>query len=216
MGSLFRWDSPLGQAAAKAGNLVILNILWLVCSLPVITMGAATTAMYYTVFQMQTNAEETMFRPFFRAFAKNFKQATLLWIPILLIAAVLVLDVRYLFALNSSTFVGVVVFIVCAVFLMVQSHLLPQLARFETTLKSVLSNGALLTILHMPSSLMMAVLNVLPVVIFFLFPLDFMRWLPLWAFIWFSLVAYINGRMLLKIWSKHMPEEEKESETEEE
>ena len=94
-------------------------------------------------------------------------------------------------------------------------QLLPQIARFETTIGTAIKNAALLTILHMPSGFLMAALNVLPIVIVLLYPVMFMQWLPLWVCIWFSLVAYINGRMLLKIWKKHMPEEEP-NETEEE
>lgn len=208
MGNIFRWDSPVVQKIAMAGNLVILNILWILCSLPIITAGAATTALYYVIFQYQTAEETAVIKPFFRAFVKNFKHSTLLWIPSLIIMAILVLDVRYMFAYGTSTLVGIVIFVVCAVFLMVQAHLLPQLARFETKLKNVIQNGVLLTILHMPSSLMMAVLNVLPIVIVLLFPLQFMRWLLLWVGLWFSLAAYLNGRMLLKIWAKHMSQEE--------
>lgn len=217
MGNIFRWDSPVMQKIAMAGNLVILNILWLVCSLPIVTAGAATTAMYYVIFQYQTNEEDTVLRPFFRAFVKNFKLSTILWLSILIVAAILIVDVLYMFICGTPTLMGILIIIVCAIFMMVQSHLLPQLARFETKLKPVVKNALLLTVLHMPSSLMMAVLNVMPIVIILLFPYQFMQWLPLWVGIWFSLVALANGRMLLKIWAKHMPaEEDKENETEEE
>ena len=81
MGNIFRWDSPVVQKIAMAGNLVILNILWILCSLPLITAGAATTALYYVIFQYQTADETAVIKPFFRAFFKNFKQSTLLWIP---------------------------------------------------------------------------------------------------------------------------------------
>lgn len=208
MGNIFRWDSPFMQKVAKAGNLILLNILWILCSIPVLTMGAATAALYYVVFQYQTAEETSVVKPFFRAFAKNFKQATLLWIPILLIAVVLILDLRYLFAFGGSTLMGVIIFLVSMVFLLIQPQLLPQVARFENKLGTVIKNAALLTILHMPSAFLMATLNVLPVIILFLFPVEFMRWLPLWVGIWFSLVAYMNGRMLLKQWAKHMPQKE--------
>lgn len=208
MGNIFRWDSPFAQKLAMVGNSILLNVLWLLCSLPVVTMGASTAALYYVVFQYQTSDETAVIKPFFRAFAKNFKQATLLWIPILLIAVVLILDLRYLFAFGGSTLMGVIIFLVSMVFLLIQPQLLPQVARFENKLGTVIKNAALLTILHMPSAFLMATLNVLPVIILFLFPVEFMRWLPLWVGIWFSLVAYMNGRMLLKQWAKHMPQKE--------
>ena len=216
MGNIFRWDSPFSQKIAKVGNLVLLNILWIVCSLPVVTMGAATTALYYTVFQYQTNGEDEVFRPFFRAFAKNFLQSTLLWMGILAITALMTFNVRYLFAYGGNGLLWIVIIVVSALFLMIQPQLLPQLARFETKLGVAIKNAALLTVLHMPSAFLMAALNVLPIVIFFAYPTMFMKWLPLWVCIWFSLVAYMNGRMLLKIWNKHMPDEEETKAQEEE
>lgn len=216
MGNIFRWDSPFAQKLAMVGNLILLNVLWVLCSLPVVTMGASTAALYYVMFQYQTAEETSVVKPFFRAFAKNFKQATLLWIPTLAITALLIWDLRYLFALGGNTLMWVVIIVASVIFLMIQTQLLPQVARFENKLGTIIKNAALLTILHMPSAFLMATLNILPVVIFFLFPVEFMRWLPLWVGIWFSLVAYMNGRMLLKQWEKHMPAEEKEMEENEE
>ena len=207
MGHIFRWDSPFMQKIAMVGNLVILNILWVLCSVPVVTMGAATAAMYQTVFQYIDQVEDSVFKPFFKAFAKNFKQATLMWLPILLIGAVLLIGLRYLFAIGGDIVMWIVIPAVSAIFLLMQPQLLPQIARFDTKTKAAVQNAALLTLLHMPSAFLMTLLNILPAVIFLLYPVEFMRWLPLWVGIWFSLVAYMNGRMLLKIWKKHIPVE---------
>ena len=216
MGNIFRWDSPFAQKLAMVGNSILLNVLWLLCSLPVVTMGASTAALYYVVFQYQTSDETAVIKPFFRAFAKNFKQATLLWIPTLAIITLLVLDLRYLFAYGGSSLMWVVIIVASVVFLMIQTQLLPQVARFENKLGTIIKNAALLTILHMPSAFLMATLNILPVVIFLLLPVEFMRWLPLWVGIYFALVAYMNGRMLLKQWAKHIPPEVDEGEENEE
>ena len=105
--------------------------------------------------------------------------------------------------------------VVCVLYLMMQPQLLPQIARFETEITVAIQNAALLTILHMPSAFLMAALNILPLAIILFAPVAFMQWLPLWVGIWFSLTAYMNGRMLLKIWKKHMPSEEETTEAEE-
>lgn len=214
-----RWDSPLMQKVALVGNLVILNILWVVCSLPIVTAGAATAAMYYTVFQFQTAEETEVIRPFFRGFRSNFKQATLLWIPTLVVGAILVLAVLYYIVMYpANTVLQAVVILSCAIFLMMQTQLLPMVARFDVKTGDALKNSLLLSLLHFPSSILMAVLNILPAVILYALDLnDFMRWLPLWVGLWFSLIAYLNGRMLLRIWKKRMvaeetPEPEKEEE----
>ena len=77
-------------------------------------------------------------------------------------------------------------------------------ARFEMTAGSLLKTAFSLVILHLPSTLLMAALNVLPVVLMLFAPAGFLRWFLLWICLWFALVAYLNGKMLLKIWSKHL------------
>lgn len=215
MKNIFRWDSPVTQTIMLVGNLVVLNILWIVCSIPVVTCGAATAAMYHTVFQFQTNDETTVLRPFFRAFAKNFKQATLLWLPLLAAMALMVFNVLYLFTYGGNTLLWVAVIVMSVVVLLMQTQLIPMAARFENKSMAVVKNSALLSILHFPSSLLMAALNVMPIVIFFGALNEFMRWLPLWVGLYFSLVAYLNGKMLLKLWAKHMPKEEEEVQADE-
>jgi len=103
MKGLFRWDSPIMQKLALVGNLIVLNILWIVCSLPIITMGASTAALYHVIFQIQTKDEEAVLRPFFRGFVQNFKQATLLWLPLLLVMGLLGFNILYLVIYCGST-----------------------------------------------------------------------------------------------------------------
>lgn len=212
MNNIFRWDSPLMQKIALLGNLIALNVLWIVCSLPIVTIGASTSALYYTVFQYQINDENAVFKPFFRGFAKNFKQATIMWILILSLAALMILDIRFLFAYGGDIVMRIAVIAASVALLLIPTQLFPQIARFETKLGPAIKNAALLTMLHFPSCLLMAVLNILPFLIFILFTREFMQWLPLWVGLWFSLVTYLNGRILLKIWNKHISIAEKTDE----
>lgn len=210
MKGLFRWDSPFSQKLALVGNLIMLNILWIVCSLPIITMGAATTALYYTVFQYQTNGEDAVFRPFFRGFAQNFKQATLLWLPLLAVMVLMLFNIWYLIIYGGSTLLWIAVVFVTVLVMLMQSQMLPMLARFEMKNMAIVKSSAALTLMHFLSCLLMTALNAIPIVAFLGFTQVFMQWLPLWVGIWFSLIAYINARTLMKIWKKHMPEEKEE------
>ena len=214
MRGLFRWDSPVMQKLAKITNLIMLNILWIVCSIPVITMGAATTALYYTIFQMQTKEEDAVLRTFFRGFVQNFKQATLLWLPLMEAMALLGFNLLYMNVYGGSTILWIAVIFMSVAVLLVQSQLLPMLARFEMKNMAIVKTSCVLTVMHFLSCLLMAALNVIPIVAFFADLDVFMQWLPLWSGLWFALIAYINGRMLLKIWKKHMPAEEVPAETE--
>ena len=83
-------DSRIMSFLAKLGDMFILNVLYLVCCIPVITIGAATTALYYNTLKMAENRESYVWREFLRTFKENFKQATIIWMIILVIGAVLV------------------------------------------------------------------------------------------------------------------------------
>lgn len=211
MKGIFNWDSPLIQKLALLTNLVALNILWLLCCIPVFTAGAATTALYYTVIQYADGESDEIFRPFFRSFRQNFKQATLLWVPLLMLLVLLVFDGLFL-AINGGNPALWIAFIALTwVYLMLHTHLFPLLARFEMKTKALLSTAVSLFMLHLPTSLLMAAMNLLPMLLMLFAPADFLRWSILWIGLWFSLVAYLNGKMLLKIWNKHIPNQNAET-----
>ena len=88
--NIFKFDSPVMQFMAKVADMIILNILTLVLSIPIVTFGAAYTAKYYVSMKIIRGEESTVFKPYFKAFKDNFKQATLIWM-IQLIILVLVL-----------------------------------------------------------------------------------------------------------------------------
>ena len=207
MKDLFNLNSRVMQGLAMVTNLVALNILWLICCVPIFTAGAATTALYHTIFQYHTHQDDEIFRPFFRAFRANFKQATLLWMLSLLAMGLLAFDLVYLLSWGLGTAV-LFLLIVCAVFLLgIQLHLFPLIARFDMNTKPLLRTSASLSILHLPTTLLALILYGLPFAVFAYDPMLFFQIGILWVGIWFSLVAYINGRILLKVWQKHLPPE---------
>lgn len=213
MKGIFNWDTPLIQKLALLTNLVALNILWLLCCIPVFTAGAATTALYYTVFQYLVGESDEVFRPFFRSFVGNFKQATLLWLPLLMLLVLLVFDGLFLTANGGNAALWIAFAAATLVFLMLYTYLFPLLARFEMKSKTLFSTAISLFVLHLPTSLLMAAMNLLPMFLMLFAPADFLRRSILWIGLWFSLVAYLNGKLLLKIWSKHIPNQDIEAVT---
>ena len=87
---IFNYDNPVWRFIGKLGDLIILNILWIVCSIPVFTAGASTTAVYYVTLKLVRDEDDSTIRSFFRSFKSNFKQATAKWL--ILLAAAIVLD----------------------------------------------------------------------------------------------------------------------------
>ena len=90
------FESPFMRALDIIANLLVLNVLTVICSLPIFTIGAAYTAMHKQLFKMRTNDEGYIVKDFFKEFGKNFKQATIIWLGILLVGGILGIDI-YIF-----------------------------------------------------------------------------------------------------------------------
>ena len=127
-------DNKVLQVLAVMGDLMLLNVLWLLCSLPVITAGASTTALYYTTLKMVRKKESYPAKMFLHAFRQNLKQG--IWMTLLLILLCIVLYVDLNISRNTSITLGPLLsFLLLAlfcVFAMVASYLFPLQAQFET------------------------------------------------------------------------------------
>ncbi len=88
-------DSPVIAFLNKATDLILLNFLWILCSLPVITAGAATAAMYYVCITSIRCGDGYVAKRFFQSFKQNFRQITPLWICILLAVGLLTFDILF-------------------------------------------------------------------------------------------------------------------------
>ncbi len=80
---IFSYDSPFSQVLLKLAWSCYLNLLWFICSIPVFTIGASTTALYAVTLKIVRDKEGNLTGQFFRAFRDNFKQATVLWLILL-------------------------------------------------------------------------------------------------------------------------------------
>ena len=89
---IFNYDNPVWRFIGKLGDLIILNILWIVCSIPVFTAGASATAVYYVTLKLVRDEDDSTIRSFFRSFKSNFKQATAIWLILLAAGIVLGFD----------------------------------------------------------------------------------------------------------------------------
>ena len=95
-------DSKLVQFFTLLGNLILLNLLWILTSLPIITAGAASAAMYAVIFQYAEGTDDAVLKPFIKSFLSNFRQSTLLWIPICLLFIMLGIDMVFLIGNAAS------------------------------------------------------------------------------------------------------------------
>ena len=99
----FSYDSTFGQIFIKVSYGCCLNILWLICCLPIFTIGASTTALYYTSFKIAKDEGSFITTMFFRSFKQNFKQATVIWLIMLATGLIIGADAVLLYRLRASS-----------------------------------------------------------------------------------------------------------------
>lgn len=99
----FSYESKFSQAVLKLCNCCYLNLLWILCSLPVFTIGASTTALYYVSLKIVQGEDTGLTTMFFRSFRQNFRQATVLWLILLGVGLLLAGDGYILYHLRTST-----------------------------------------------------------------------------------------------------------------
>ena len=133
------WDKPWFSLLTKLTYSAYLNILWLIGSLPIFTIGASTTALFYCTLKMAEDRDEGLTRMFFRAFRSNFKPATKLWLILLALGCFLGVDGFVLSRLwNTSAFWTILTALVigaAVLYAIVLLYAFPLLARFENTTK---------------------------------------------------------------------------------
>ena len=99
----FNYDNPVWRFIGKFWDVLIVNLLWIVCSIPIVTIGASTTAMYYVTLRLARDDDGYTFRSFFKSFRENFKQATAIWLIFLTVGLLLACDVYYFVRLVGAS-----------------------------------------------------------------------------------------------------------------
>ena len=208
MSKLFRMDSPLMRFLTKIADLMVLNILFCVTSIPLITIGASWTALYSVTLKMVRDEEGSVSRSYFHSFRQNFKQATLLWLGVLVVLALLVLDIRVLNGMAEGTAPGLLrvgVEILALLGIMVLQYLFPSLARFEASLADTLKNACMMALAHLPKTALMTAAAVGAVWITLINNTTIAVGLMVWPLIGFSLMAFGNSGILRKIFDNYVP-----------
>lgn len=150
---LFSYESKFSQLLLKLCYACYLNLLWFVCSLPIVTIGASTTALYYCCLKIVRDQDNHIGAMFFRAFRNNFKQATVLWLILLGAGLFLAGDGYILYHLRQNTegtlavlwtLILAVVIAAAVVHVIVLEYVFPLLASVSNTNRAMLKNSFLI------------------------------------------------------------------------
>lgn len=201
------------RAIGRVGDLALVNILFLLCSIPVVTLGASAAALNTVSFQMVRGENPSIISTFFCAFRRNFWQATLLNLLFLLLGAGLYLDLRVMQA-NLSAF-PLVLWVGAGLLALAAALTLPFAfalqARFDNSVWKTLQNAFVLAVTHTLSAIAAAVLTLLPLALLLFAPYYLLLSSVFWFLFGFSLAALANSWLferILKPWVPPAPANE--------
>lgn len=211
----FNYDNPVWRFIGKFGDLIVLNILWIVTCIPIFTIGASTTALYYVTLRLVRNEDGYTIRSFFRSFKENFKQATIIWLILLVVGLLLGFDL-YFFAkmvteeskLRTAMlgiFGSMTLIYVC-----ILTYVFPLQSRFYNPVKRTLFNAFFMAIRHILQTLGILGMDVAILAAMYLSLFYAPQFSVVFLLFGFPLVAFANSYVFHAIFKRYMPKNERE------
>ena len=202
MGKMFNPDSKISILLNRIADYVILGVIWIICSLPIFTIGASTTALYYTSLKLLDGEESYLTKDFFYSFKTNFKQATLLWLAALGVGIFLAFDLMLCRQMgNPVTYVVVISF--ALVYLLTLLYLFPYLSKFYCTFKQAIRSALFMSIQHIGYTIALIVINAVLIITAMVNPFLVIL-LP-------AVFTYLNSSIFRQIFKKYIPEKPQEA-----
>lgn len=211
MNRLFDMDSPVFAFLGRVADLVWLNLLTFLCCIPIVTAGAAITALHYMTIKMVRKEDGYLTRGYFKSFRENFRQATVLWILFVLILIVAAGDF-YVIGQMQGTMKLILQISLAAVFffyLCGAVYWFPLLARFENTIRNIIKNACFLGILNFPKTIAVLALYAVFGVLYTMFAY---RIMPLIFLLGIAVPVYAASYLYAGIFKKLEGIEEDEAE----
>ena len=205
MRNLFNYENPFIQFLVRVGDLMILNVLFILCSVPVVTLGASLTALHRVTQNMLFEQEEPLLKAFFRAFRQNFKQSTLAWLVELVVIVSLVCDVLLVMAYFNGGLAKAMYILVAVLAILVAgvyAYLMPLIARYENGMRQQVNNAVVLAIIKLPKTLLLVFLNLLPVILVLISVPVFVQTLIFWVIIGFASVSFLTSSILKPVFQQ--------------
>lgn len=159
--AVFNPENRFWMFMDKVTDAVLISLLWLVCSLPVVTMGAATAAVFQFTLHQVRDEEGYVWKSFFKAFRQNFRQATALWLGGLAAGAFLAADLYVCMRIPvpGAVRVGLTAVLGCLglIYLLTMIYVLPLTACFRVTARAAIRDSFVMAVGNLPVSLLILV-----------------------------------------------------------
>lgn len=210
MRGLFGYDGPVTNFLSKIGDCVLLSMLWLLFSLPVVTLGAATTGLYHAVRKILGEDQNGIFSHFWESFRDNFRQSTAITLILILVFALLGMSAYSAWLLFDAGQVGVTILVLLGIVLALAVtwalYLFPCVDRFQSTTRRILTACAQVAGINIFWSVTLLMIAGLSVYLIVLLPVGLMV-MP-------AAGMYVSSLILEHVFKKYMGSGEESPEDE--
>jgi uncharacterized membrane protein YesL len=207
MGNFFNMDNGFFTALSKFVDIIVISLIWLVCCLPIVTIGPATTSLYYAVVKVIRRERGYLVREFFHSFKTNFKSGVISGVIVTLLFIVLYFDRNF-----ASSVKGTQGFVMLSIFnamlfllACVTLYIFPVLSRFSMGMKQLFKASLFMAMRHLPTTILMAIVTAAFMLGTYIMPIAIL--------IAPALCTLVNSFLLERVLKKYMPEKTEDGET---
>ena len=195
----FGLDSKFYKFGTLIGDLIILTLLWTICCLPIVTIGASTTALYYVTTRQLSDREGYVSKDFFKSFKQNFIEATVITILIGVIGAILYINIRLL---ETNTTLNIILYLIQFVILyqlvIFTIYVFPILSRFDLKLGALIKTTIFMANRHLLTTITCAILLVATFIITFEYRIA--------VILCAGVYGILTSLMFMKLFRKYVPD----------
>jgi len=200
MRGFFKLDGPFFKYGTILADIIILTLLWAVCSIPLITVGISTTALFYVATKQTSDKEGYVTANFFRSFKANFIQGIIITIILSVVGFLIYTSIRFASLLTSGKeFVLTLDYIAAFEVIIVALYIFPLLSRFDMKITELFKTAFFLANRHMFTTITCFILFV-AIVLMCLFVN------PVFMFASIGVYAYFSSYMFMRIFRKYCPD----------
>jgi len=199
--NIFGFDGKFYRIGTVLADILLIGLLWTIFSLPIITMGATTTALYYVCTKKASGKDGYIFKEFLKSFKDNFVQSTSVFLLLILLSYIVWLNLRLLGMEDMERLglpVTIALYFLLLQIIMIATHVFCIIARFETTVFKAMKSALYMAYRHLFSTITSLVL--LLAIVFVALSL------PELIIFMMGIYIYFSSSLFVKMFRKHYPD----------
>lgn len=204
---IFDYENEFFQNLSKISDLIILNLIFIISCIPIVTIGASLTSAYYVSMKLVRGDNDGIIKTYIEKFKREFKMSTIIWSIILLLALVIGIDFYVIDNISNLAMVNLFSLLLTIggiILLFIFVYVFPFISKFENSIKNTVINSFLISIQNLPYTLIMSLVTTIPILSILLLSNYWGQIIFLNTVITFSIVFYINSSILNKIFNKYI------------